>query len=149
MTPPTVPVGGHPSGTVGGYDDRLGQLAFSAARIRAEARRMRISRSSPVGSPSAASSSAFASSILISSARPHGPVGGDEGDLQARPDLGGHQRFFWISAHFFSTSSRPPHMKKACSATWSYSPSAILLNASMVSTTGTVEPSMPVNCLAT
>ena len=60
-----------------------------------------------------------------------------------------HQRLFWISAHFASTSSRPPHMKNACSATWSYSPSAILLNASMVSLTGTVEPSMPVNCLAT
>src|SRR3954453_1576016 len=29
------------------------------------------------------------------------------------------QRFFWMSAHFFSTSSRPPHMKNACSATWS------------------------------
>ena len=40
-------------------------------------------------------------------------------------------------------------MKNACSATWSYSPSQILLNASMVSSIGTVEPSMPVNCLAT
>jgi len=59
------------------------------------------------------------------------------------------QRFFWISAHCRSTSSRPPHMKKACSATWSYSPSAILVNASTVSVSGTVEPSMPVNCLAT
>src|SRR6478735_8806121 len=78
---------------------------------------------------------------------PHGPVGRDELDLQLVSVS--HQRFFWISAHFCSTSSRPPHMKKACSATWSYSPSAILLNASMVSATGTVEPSMPVNCLAT
>ena len=59
------------------------------------------------------------------------------------------QRFFWISAHWRSTSSRPPHMKNACSATWSYSPSAIFVNASIVSTSGTVEPSMPVNCLAT
>ena len=59
------------------------------------------------------------------------------------------QRFFWISAHWRSTSSRPPHMKKACSATWSYSPSQIFVNASMVSAGGTVEPSMPVNCLAT
>ena len=40
-------------------------------------------------------------------------------------------------------------MKNACSATWSYSPSAILVNASIVSDSGTVEPSMPVNCLAT
>ena len=29
------------------------------------------------------------------------------------------QLFFWISAHWRSTSSRPPHMKNACSATWS------------------------------
>ena len=48
---------------------------------------------------------------------PHGPVGRDELDLQLVAVR--HQRFFWISAHFFSTSSRPPHMKKACSATWS------------------------------
>ena len=44
------------------------KLAFSAARIRAEARRMRSSRSSPVVSVSAASSSALASSMRISSA---------------------------------------------------------------------------------
>ncbi len=78
-------------------------------------------------------------------AGPHRAVRRDELDLEVL----GHQLFFCISAHFASTSSRPPHMKKACSATWSYSPSAILLNASMVSSTGTVEPSMPVNCLAT
>ena len=30
----------------------------------------------------------------------------------------GH-RLFWISSHLRSTSSRPPHMKNACSATWS------------------------------
>ena len=40
-------------------------------------------------------------------------VGGDELDLER------HQRFFWISAHWRSTSSRPPHMKNACSPTWS------------------------------
>ena len=79
-------------------------------------------------------------------ARPDLAVGRDELDLQL---VVSHQRLFWISAHLRSTSSRPPHMKNACSATWSYSPSAILLNASMVSVTGTVEPSMPVNCLAT
>ena len=28
-------------------------------------------------------------------------------------------RLFWISSHLRSTSSRPPHMKNACSATWS------------------------------
>ena len=64
------------------------------------------------------------------------------------PDRMG-QRFFWISAHWRSTSSRPPHMKNACSPMWSYSPSQIFVNASMVSASGTVEPSMPVNCLAT
>ena len=40
-------------------------------------------------------------------------------------------------------------MKKACSPTWSYSPSQIFVNASMVSARETVEPSMPVNCFAT
>ena len=40
-------------------------------------------------------------------------VRGDELDLER------HQRFFWISAHWRSTSSRPPHMKNACSPTWS------------------------------
>ena len=47
--------------------------------------------------------------------RPHDAVGGNQLDLQCVC----HQRLFWISSHFLSTSSRPPHMKKACSATWS------------------------------
>src|SRR5690349_15232838 len=79
-------------------------------------------------------------------AGPDEPVRRDDLDLQ---DLAAHFVLFWISSHFRSTSSNPPHMKNACSATWSYSPSEILLNASMVSATGTVEPSRPVNCLAT
>src|SRR3546814_7948309 len=78
-------------------------------------------------------------------ARPHQAVGCYQFDSQCVS----HHRFFWISAHLASTSSRPPHMKNACSATWSYSPSAILVNASTVSPIETVEPSMPVNCLAT
>ena len=40
-------------------------------------------------------------------------------------------------------------MKNACSGKWSYSPSASFLNASMVSSSGTNEPSRPVNALAT
>ena len=52
----------------------------------------------------------------------------------------GDQRPFWISAHLRSTSSRPPHMKKACSGTASYSPSVIALKACSVSASGTKEP---------
>src|SRR5690242_209452 len=55
---------------------------------------------------------------------------------------------FISSCAFFSRSSRPPHMKKACSGKWSYSPSLIFLNASMVSLSGTVEPGTLVNCSA-
>ncbi len=39
-------------------------------------------------------------------------------------------------------------MKNACSGKWSYSPSEIFLNDSMVSFSGTVEPGTPVNCSA-
>ena len=50
-----------------------------------------------------------------------GQAGCRRGDPGHRTDgarrLG--QRFFWISAHWRSTSSRPPHMKNACSPTWS------------------------------
>ena len=56
------------------------------------------------------------------------------------PSSAAGQLFFWISAHWRSTSSRPPHMKNACSATWSYSPSAILVNASIVSAAGRSSP---------
>ena len=43
-------------------------------------------------------------------------VGRDEGDLHG---VGHRQRLFWISSQRRSTSSSPPHMKNACSATWS------------------------------
>ena len=56
---------------------------------------------------------------IVASPDQTSPVGGDELDLQLVVARVGHQRLFWISAHFCSTSSRPPHMKNACSATWS------------------------------
>ena len=43
----------------------------------------------------------------------------------------------------------PPHMKKACSGYSSNSPAHSRLNESIVSSTGTNEPGMPVNCSAT
>ena len=103
--------------------------------------------------------------------RQHGLVPGQDADLAldglrdhhgrlARPDLlvgrddahverGHDQPFsFWICAHFSSTSEMPPTLKKACSATWSKSPRTIASNDSMVSFSGTVEPSTPVNFFA-
>src|SRR5690606_31426610 len=78
-------------------------------------------------------------------AGPHRAVRGDEVDRQDS-----HQApiSFWMRAQFFSRSSRPPMLKKACSAMWSNSPSQILPNASMVSLSGTVEPGTLVNCVA-
>src|SRR5690606_23693119 len=82
----------------------------------------------------------------------------DEARL-ARPELGlsGHQAdlqrhdqpfSFWIFAQLASTSLMPPTLKKACSATWSNSPLTIASNDSIVSLSGTVEPSTPVNFFA-
>src|SRR5690349_16730023 len=48
--------------------------------------------------------------------------------------------YFFSWSRFFSRSSSPPHMKKACSGTLSYSPSVIALNACSVSESGTNDP---------
>src|SRR6185312_12674926 len=74
---------------------------------------------------------------------PHEVVRGDDFDFEF-----GHGYLPWISAHWRSTSSSPPMLKKACSAMWSRSPSQMALKPSMVSLMYTVEPSTPVNCLA-
>src|SRR5690606_21452437 len=76
--------------------------------------------------------------------RPDLGIGRDQRDAQ-RHD----QPFsFWICAQRSSTSLMAPTLKKACSATWSKSPLAIASNDSMVSFSGTVDPSTPVNFLA-
>ena len=49
---------------------------------------------------------------IVGLSGPHHSVGGNKFDLQKRVC---HQELFWISAHLRSTSSRPPHMKNACS----------------------------------
>ena len=53
-----------------------------------------------------------------------------------------------MRSQFSMTMSMPPTLKKACSATLSTSPSQIMLNASMVSASGTVEPGTLVNLVA-
>src|SRR5690606_24345928 len=76
--------------------------------------------------------------------RPDLRIGGDEADVQRRD-----QAFsFWICAQRSSTSEMPPTLKKACSATWSKSPRVIASKDSIVSFSGTVEPSTPVNFFA-
>ena len=55
------------------------------------------------------------------------------------------QPSFWILSQFSMTMSMPPTLKNACSAMWSTSPSQIILNDSMVSASGTVEPGTLVN----
>src|SRR5690606_32185672 len=102
--------------------------------------------------------------------REHGLVTGQDADLAlggagddlrglARPqlafrrddgDVEGHDQLFSFCscAHFSSTSEMDPTLKKACSATWSKSPRTIASNDSIVSRSGTVEPSTPVNFLA-
>src|SRR6202000_1716873 len=75
-------------------------------------------------------------------AGPERPVRQQQLDVE-----GSHERS--SSLAFFSTSSIPPHMKNACSGTWSYLPSVIALNEEMVSSSGTNSPGMPVNCSAT
>jgi hypothetical protein len=96
-----------------------------------------------------ASSVLSTTSTTLSTSNGEGPEGRLPVIGWSRPCRPSGQRFFWISDHWRSTSSRPPHMKKACSATWSYSPSAIFVKPSIESASDTVEPSMPVNCFAT
>src|SRR5690349_12566585 len=68
---------------------------------------------------------------------------------RGRPGHRGEDRYFLSLSALRSRSSSPPHMKKACSGTWSYLPSVSALNASSVSDSGTNEPGCPVNASAT
>src|SRR5699024_6015159 len=75
---------------------------------------------------------------------PDGAVRGDEGDLERT-----HAPSSWsMRCWFSSTMSMPPTLKNACSVMWSNSPSQMPLKPSMVSFSGTSEPSTPVNCFA-
>ena len=62
--------------------------------------------------------------------------------------LGHRQPSFCMRSQFSITMSMPPTLKNACSAMWSASPSQIILNDSMVSASGTLEPSTLVNLVA-
>ena len=78
-------------------------------------------------------------------AGPDGSLGRDD----AHPDRLRHDQLsFWILAQFSSTIEMPPTLKNACSATWSKSPFTIASKDSIVSLSGTVEPSTPVNLVA-
>src|SRR5256714_3876613 len=72
------------------------------------------------------------------SGRPTGGSGGHPTSIPAPgaapggPERSGYRSFI-NSCAWRSRSSRPPHMKNACSGKWSYSPSLSFLNASTVS----------------
>src|SRR5690606_6757471 len=75
---------------------------------------------------------------------PDGAIRGDEGDLEGTHAPSSLSMRCWFS----STMSMPPTLKKADSVMWSNSPSQMPLKPSMVSLSGTSEPSTPVNCFA-
>ena len=79
---------------------------------------------------------------------PHASPPVDDLDLHERRVRGHQPCSFSSLCHARSMSSIPPMLKKACSGMWSYSPSARRRKASTVSSTGTVEPSTPVNFTA-
>src|SRR5690606_13834246 len=82
---------------------------------------------------------------LLRGAGPDLPVGRDDAD----GEFGHGQPFsFWMRSQLRSTSLMPPTLKNACSATESKSPRTIASNDSIVSLSGTVDPSTPVNLVA-
>src|SRR5690606_1408551 len=76
--------------------------------------------------------------------RPDGAIRGDEGDVERTHAPSSLSMRCWFS----STMSIPPTLKKAHSVMWSNSLSQMPLKPSMVSLSGTSEPSTPVNCFA-